>query len=306
MNEQPNSQRSGSSRSQEDYPRFLQDDFPERPAADCRFHIIPCPLERSVSYGGGTANGPRAILEASRQLEAWLEDCIPGDDGIHTSAEIDCNDDDIQSILGRLGDRIRDVFSAGHFPLTIGGEHSISAGPIAALKQIFDDRGETFGVVQIDAHADLRDAYEGNRHSHASVMRRVTDLEIPLFQIGVRSLCVEEIEARRDHQVGFLDAREIAIDGVSKQILPGKFPKNIYITFDVDGFDASLMPATGTPEPGGLMWYDAVQDLENVVQNRTVIAADLVELAPIADQAGPTFTAAKTAYQIMRVSRNQR
>jgi agmatinase len=280
------------------YPRFLQDDLPARAAEACRFHIIPCPLERSVSYGDGTAAGPRAILEASRQLEAWLEDGIPGEAGIHTQEAIDCSPTDVQAILDGLGRQVTDTVAAGHIPITLGGEHAISSGPIKALHEA----GHTFGVVQIDAHADLRDAYEGNPLSHASVMRRVTDLGIPLFQVGVRSLCVEEVEARKTYGVQHIDARELAIDGIPSTILPADFPENIYLTFDIDAFDASLMPATGTPEPGGLFWYNAVQILERVTAGRKVIAADLVELAPLENFHGATFTAAKLAYQIMRVA----
>ena len=284
------------------YPRFLQDDLPPRAPEDCLFQVIPCPLERSVSYGEGTAEGPRALLEASRQLEAWLEDGVPGEVGIHTQAEIDCRSEDVQSILEELGARVLEAVDSGHIPLTIGGEHALSSGPIAALHQA----GYRFGVVQIDAHADLRDAYEGNPLSHASVMRRVTDLGIPLFQFAVRSLCVEEVEARKTLGVRYVDAREIAINGVGSCVLPEDFPELIYLTFDVDAFDASLMPATGTPEPGGLFWYDAVQILKQVTHGRRVLAADLVELAPLAGFHGATFTAAKLAYQMMRVCQRGR
>jgi len=281
-----------------DYPRFLSDDLPERSASDCLFHLIPCPLERSVSYGEGTSAGPRAILEASGQLEAYLEDGVPGDAGIHTAAAIDCSSDDVAGILSALGRRVVDLVAANHIPLTLGGEHALSSGPIAALHRA----GIDFGVVQFDAHADLRDAYEGNRHSHASVMRRVTDLGVPLFQFGVRSLCGEEIQARMDNNVGSIDARQLMTGATFSDLLPASFPKNIYLTFDIDVFDASLMPATGTPEPGGLFWYDVVRVLEDVVRHRRVIAGDLVELAPLANFHGPSFTAAKAAYQIIRVA----
>lgn len=280
------------------YPRFLSDDLPERAASACLFHLIPCPLERSVSYGAGTCGGPRALLEASRQLEAWLEDGVPGDAGIYTAPAIDCTPGDIAEILRDLGKRVVDLVQTNHIPLTLGGEHALSTGPIEALHRA----GIEFGVIQLDAHADLRDAYEGNRYSHASVMRRVTDLGIPLFQFGVRSLCGEEIQARQDNDVGYMDARELMTAATFSNLLPESFPKNIYLTFDIDVFDASLMPATGTPEPGGLFWYDAVRILEDVVRGRHVIAADLVELAPLANSHGPSFIAAKTAYQIIRVA----
>jgi agmatinase len=157
-----------------------------------------------------------------------------------------------------------------------------------------------FGVVQVDAHADLRDTYEGTPYSHACVMRRVVELDIPIFQIGVRNLCQEEVAFRSSRHISCLDAREIDRDGMPDPLLPSDFPRNVYLTFDVDGFDAALMPATGTPEPGGLSWWQAITVIEQVVaEGRRILGVDVVELAPLANMRAPDYVAAKLTYALM-------
>ncbi|MFT5122875.1 MAG: agmatinase [Kiritimatiellia bacterium] len=280
----------------DDYPRFLAEDFPVMDADACRFHIFPCPLERTVSYGGGAAAGPRAILEASIELEAWMEDGIPGRHGIHVHPPIDCSVPETRAILDDLGERVADAVEAGVIPISLGGEHAITMGPIEALHR----RGRRFGVVQIDAHADLRDRYEGSRLSHACVMHRVLDCKIPMFQLGIRSLSAPEAQLRIDHQIPYIDARELMTQGIPDRILPDDFPDEVYLTFDLDAYDASLMPSTGTPEPGGLFWYEALGLMEKICAERRVIAADFVELAPQAGRHAPDFVAAKTVYAFMK------
>ncbi len=274
---------------------FLESEIPDLPPHACFFHVIPAPLEETVSYGGGTAKGPAAILEASYQLEAFDGASCPCELGIHTHEN--CRS------LEAVEDNVSQIWEAGKFPVLLGGEHTVTLGALRALKAA----GVDFGVVQFDAHADLRDQYEGSTLSHACVMRRaVDDLDLPLFQIGVRSLSLEEHQLRENREIGHLDASEIARNGMPESLLPDGFPANIYITFDVDGLDSSLMPATGTPEPGGLSWRDAVCALEAITATRNVIAADFVELAPIAGLHAPDYTVAKLAYTCMGlVSRRQ-
>lgn len=156
-----------------------------------------------------------------------------------------------------------------------------------------------FGVVQFDAHLDLRDEYEGDPLSHACVMMRAVEMGIPVFQIGCRSGCEEEYRARLKHGAGFLDAIDIARNGVPSKILPDDFPETIYITFDVDGLDPSVVPATGTPEPGGLGWYDALDLLAGVIFGRRVAGFDMVELAPAPGLHMADFAVAKLVYKIM-------
>jgi agmatinase len=187
------------------------------------------------------------------------------------------------------------VLKKNGLPVILGGEHTVTLG---ALKAIVDSN-KKIGVVQFDAHADLRDSYEDNRLSHACVMRRVHEMGLPFVQIGIRSLSQEEFRFRRTHDIQSLDAADINTGGIPAEVLPWDFPELIYITFDVDCFDAAIMPATGTPEPGGLTWYQGIDLLHRVCANRTVCGFDVVELAPIPTMHAPDFTAAKLVYKLI-------
>jgi agmatinase len=275
-------------------PAFHSDDLPPSPPSEAAFHIIPVPWETSVSYGGGTANGPNAILHASTQLEAYIDGGIPGKAGLHTAPPVNCEGETTE-ILARIRSATAEVLQFGKLPILLGGEHAMTLGPIQAIKE----KGISFGIVQFDAHADLRDTYQEDPHSHACVMKRIFDLDIPIFQIGVRALSEPEAELRSSSNIGFLDANTIDRSGFPKNTLPEDFPENLFITFDVDGLDPSIMPSTGTPEPGGLSWYQALEGLENVMRDRTVIGADVVELAPKPGMHASDFIAAKLVYKIM-------
>jgi agmatinase len=174
----------------------------------------------------------------------------------------------------------------------LGGEHTVT---YAALKEA----GEEFGIIQFDTHADLRDTYEGDKFSHACAMHRAVNMDIPLFQIGVRSLPVAEVELRKERQIPCLDGYDIGRNGVPKNFLPEGFPEKVYITFDVDGLDPSIMPSTGTPEPGGLNWFQTLQCLKTIVQEKEVIGCDCVELAPIKYFHAPDFLVARLVYNLM-------
>lgn len=277
---------------------FICSKYPQSSPEDAHFHVIPVPLENTVSYGGGTAYGPDAILEASYQLEAFDGTSCPGELGIHTTEAIDCSES-IERSLHNIEMACAPVYQARKTPVLLGGEHSLTLAAVKALHKIKQD----FGVVQIDAHADLRDSYNGSPHSHACVMRRIHELGIPIFQIGVRNLCKEEVEYREKHNIQYLDAREIDWEGIPiKSLLPADFPKNIYLTFDVDGLDAALMPATGTPEPGGLGWWQALDACESAAKGRKILGMDIVELAPQPQLHGASYTAAKLAYALMGIA----
>ncbi|MDG1356700.1 MAG: agmatinase [Akkermansiaceae bacterium] len=276
---------------------FLSSEFPQSSPEDALFHIIPMPMEQTVSYGSGTALGPNAILDASYQLEAFDGKSYPGELGIHTTDVIDCSGD-AQSCFANLEAACLPVYQSGKIPVTLGGEHSLTIAPVRALHSIRQD----FGVVQIDAHADLRDSYEGSPSSHACVMRRVHELDIPIFQIGIRNLCKEEIYCRTSEKIGHLDALEIYRNGIPSDLLPSDFPENIYLTFDVDGLDASLMPATGTPEPGGLGWWQALDACEATAKGRNILGLDVVELAPRPELHSCSYTAAKLTYALMGIA----
>lgn len=277
------------------YPSFLELDIPPASYEEARIHIIPVEMEKSVSYGGGTAAGPRAILEASLQLEAFDGRAVPGEAGMYTHEALQCQADNAAQDLQVIASEVARVLQKNGLPVILGGEHTVTLG---ALKAIIDS-GKKIGVVQFDAHADLRDSYEDNRLSHACVMRRVHEMGLPFVQIGIRSLSQEEFRFRRTHKIQSLDAADINTGGIPAVVLPWDFPEHIYITFDVDCFDAAIMPATGTPEPGGLTWYQVMDLLHRVAANRTVCGFDVVELAPIPTMHAPDFTAAKLVYKLI-------
>ena len=277
------------------YPSFLELDIPPSSYGDARIHIIPVEMEKSVSYGGGTAAGPRAILEASLQLEAFDGRTVPGQVGIYTHEPIKCQAQEVEDDLEVIASEVTRVIQKNGLPVILGGEHTVTLGALKA----FSDSGKKIGVVQFDAHADLRDSYENNRLSHACVMRQVHEMGLPFVQIGIRSLSQEEYLFRRSHNIQSLDAADLYTGGIPAEILPWDFPEQIYITFDVDCFDASIMPATGTPEPGGLTWYQVMDLLHKVAAQRTICGFDVVELAPIPMMHAPDFTAAKLVYKLI-------
>lgn len=251
------------------------------------FHIIPAPYEKTVSYGGGTAQGPEAILKASYQLEAYDGVSCPCEQGIFTH--------EAAQSLEQIEGAISGVLKLGKIPVLLGGEHTVTVSALRALK----DTGEEFGIIQFDAHADLRDTYEGDPFSHACAMRRAVEMGIPLFQIGVRALSMEEVELRKKLNIPHLDGYNIGRNGIPENLLPNNFPEKVYVTFDVDGLDPSIMPSTGTPEPGGLTWFQTFQCLEQIVANKTVIGFDMVELAPIKNLHAPDFLVARLIYNFM-------
>lgn len=275
-------------------PTFHGTDVPPAPAADALFHVIPVPFEASVSYGTGTAQGPRAIIEASAQLELFDGKRIPAVHGIHTADPVDC-DGRPEEVLARIEAAVGRCLALDKCPVVLGGEHTVSAGAISALRR----KHGRFGVVQFDAHADLRDSYQGSAHSHACVMRRIAETGIPVVQLGTRSYSLEEQRYRQEHAITSYDAETICRHGVESVTLPADFPDRIYLTFDVDGLDASVMPATGTPVPGGLSWYQALWLIERILAERACIGFDIVEFAPIAGQHWADFTAAQLTYAIM-------
>ena len=267
--------------------------------ATAAFHVIPMPLEKTVSYGAGTALGPAALIAASNQLERLWRGFEPCAAGIHTTAPIDCSGS-IEAALADLETRTAAVARAGKLPVTLGGEHSLTW---AAVRGVMAGLGRPVGLVQIDAHADLRRAYEGHRHSHASVMQLLVEEEgLALAQFGVRALSPEEAALRNALGVDFVDAEELVTEGIDDITLPEDFPEDVYVSFDVDGLDAALMPATGTPVPGGLGYYQALALVRSALRGRRCVGIDVVELAPIDGAPVWDFTAAQLTYALMGIA----
>lgn len=268
--------------------------------------VIPFGLERSVSYEGGTAKGPQAILNSSPNLEFfdelfWREPFR--DYGIATLAEPVLRGT-LEEELIRLEGLVEAVLSQGKFPLVLGGEHSLTPGAIRP----FARRHEQLTILQFDAHADLRDGYEGEHYSHASAMCRCLDHDnIRLVSVGIRNISAEEIpvlERNRNRIEIFWakDRKKWNAEDVARAVGAGP----VYITFDVDGFDSSLMPATGTPEPGGLFWDEVMEMLDLVSNQAQIVGADVVELAPRPGLHACDFVVARLVYRILNFAHRQK
>jgi agmatinase len=277
--------------------RFLATEVPDLPPREARFHVLPVPYEKTVSYGGGTARGPAAILAASAQLERWDGASDPGAEGIYTWPAVDCSGVP-ERVIEDIASAVARILALGCMPVALGGEHTVTWG---VLRGYLMAGIRDFGVVQIDAHADLRDRYEGNPLSHASVMRRVVEAGFPLVQLGTRAYCEEEREARKAHGVHAFDAAVLVPKGIDSVTLPADFPPNVFFTLDVDGIDPSVLPATGTPVPGGLAWYQTLGLFESVARQRRIIGFDVMEFAPIPGFHAFDFAAALLAYKMMGI-----
>jgi agmatinase len=261
-----------------------------------RVTIIPAPLEYSVCYMQGTAHGPQAILDASSQMELYDEElaCRPIEVGIYTRPALDYTGRDHASALELTGQAVREVLARGQLPFILGGEHSLSASAIAITREYFPD----LTVVHIDAHGDLRDTYEGTPLSHASVERRVVDMGIPLTEIGIRSISPEEVEfLKTSPNVAITWGYQMA-KGTAR-IPWERLSSHTYVTLDLDALDPSEMPAVGTPEPGGLHWYQLLDLLHEICQRTTIVGMDVVELCPMEGQARADFLAARLVYKMI-------
>jgi agmatinase len=240
--------------------------------------ILPVPFERTTSYGKGTSNGPAAILRASQSMELWDEELggEPASVGIATIAPFHPEAFDMEQAMAELEAECHRHMKAGKFLVTLGGEHSLSIAPVRAAKRVFGTGKEGIGIVQFDAHADLREEFEGTPYSHASVMRRVLDEGIPSLPIGIRSLSAPEAELARKKKIPIVWGHEL--DGLEKRFddLLAKLPRRVYLTFDIDYFDPALVPGTGTPEPGGGAWYPTLRLLRKLFAAKEVVAMDVV------------------------------
>ncbi|MFH1112136.1 MAG: agmatinase [Patescibacteria group bacterium] len=259
--------------------------------------ILPVPYEATTTYGVGTGRGPAAIIEASRHMELWDSELARDFSrlGFYTFPELEPDMSGPGATVVRVGEAVSSVLKDKRWPLVLGGEHSITAGVVAAMKIKY----KKLSVLQIDAHTDLRNEYQGSKWSHACTMRRVYDLGVPNVAVGIRSMCDEEACFIKKTGLGnrIFSTTEISI----KKVL-ALLTDQVYITVDVDGFDPSIMPGTGTPEPGGLTWYQVIDLLRAVSKQKKIVGADIVELAPIPGQPAGDFLAAKLGYKIIGYS----
>lgn len=266
---------------------------------DAKALIVPFGLEASVSYGGGTSEGPAAILAASHEVELFDDElwCEPFREyGVATMRPFAIRKP-IEAALEQIEDVAEQALAAGKFALFLGGEHSITAGSIRPYARKYPD----LAILHFDAHADLRDGFEGEHYSHAAALRRCLDFEhVTLVSCGIRNISAGEIpflEANR-HRINIHWGRDRENWSIEEIVAPLK-GRPVYVTFDLDGFDGSVMPSTGTPEPGGIYWNDAVKILRAASRISNWVGADVNELAPIKDFHAPDFLAAKLCYKIL-------
>ena len=261
--------------------------------------VVPFGLEKTVSYGGGTRNGPKEIIKASHQVELYDEElnCEPFKKiGIKTLKpfKIEKNVKKALSVMSKIN---QDILGKKLFPMTLGGEHSITSGCISPFTKKF----KNICLLHFDAHADLRDSYNGEKFSHASAIRRCLDYpNVSVISFGIRNISKEEIPflKRNSKRIKIFWAKDKSKWDLNKfkRLIKNK---NVYITFDVDGLDSGIMPATGTPEPGGLFWDETLNILRIAAKNSNIVGADLNELSPIKGFNSYNFLAAKLVYKIL-------
>jgi agmatinase len=267
---------------------------PEYSAAEyAKVVLIPVPYDRTSTWMKGADKGPSAIIEASTHMELYdIEtDSEVYKKGIFT-AEPENYPELPEDMVDKVAEQVQKYIENGKFVVVMGGEHSVSLGPVKAHIKNYTDTT----VLQLDAHSDLRDEYNGSKYNHACVMARITEL-CPIVQVGIRSMDTSEKKALDTNRVIF--AAEISTNNNwIEKVLP-KLSKNVYLTVDLDVFDPSIMPSTGTPEPGGLSWYDVLRLLRAVFEKKNVVGFDVVELCPDERNKAPDFLAAKLIYKLL-------
>jgi len=266
--------------------------------------IYSAPLENTVSYGPGTKNGPKEILKASHYVEFYDEETnceLCFEKGITTLPIKNFDSLKSQTAINRIEKDVTNLISDDKFVVMLGGEHTVTLGSVLAHHKKYDD----LSILQFDAHSDLRDSYEGSKFSHASVMSRVFEFNKKIVQVGIRAQCKEEADFIKDNNIKTFYARDIRSEKSNvkwQNRLINALTDNVYITFDIDGFDPIIVPATGTPEPGGLFWDETLDLIKLVGNKKNIVGFDVVELAPSKFHTSSNFVAAKLVYKILNYS----
>jgi agmatinase len=267
-----------------------------------RYVVLPVPYDSTVSYRTGSREGPFAILTASRQVELFdpklkKEIHLPG---IFTADPVETDTRGPKEMNQRLFKIASKFVRDGKFLLSLGGEHSISSALIQAVKT----RHKKVSVLHVDAHLDMRDSWQGSPYSHASVIRRVQEMGIKTVSVGIRNISHEEHNYLSKNHFPVFTAEQICLSGDDdwmEEVSDG-LTEQVYLSIDIDGFDPAFAPGTGTPEPGGLDWYQITKLLNLLAENHTIVGADIVEVLPIAGQAVTEFLAAKLAARIIALT----
>lgn len=268
---------------------------------DSKIVILSAPLEKTVSYGKGTSKGPKEILNASHYVEFYDEEMdreLCFELGICTLPEIKLEKLSSKKAVKKIYEEVKVQLEIGKFVVTLGGEHAISSAPIKAYAEKF----ENLSILQFDAHSDLRDTYENSKFSHASVMARVAEFTKDIVQVGIRAQAMEESVFIKENGIKTFYSRAIrqGVHGANWQNeVVNSLKENVYITFDVDGFDPSVISATGTPEPGGLFWDESLDLIKKVGSDKNIVGFDIVELAPSKYSESSSFNTAKLLYKML-------
>ena len=261
--------------------------------------IMQVPYEKTVTYRKGTVSGPAAIIESSKKLELFDDELNQETYkiGIHTMDPLAVSDLTSEGMIDTVYRTTQELLKAGKFPAILGGEHSLSIGSVKALKEVYPN----LSVLQLDAHYDMRDEYYGSKFNHGCVARRISEI-CPIVQLGTRSLSREEkdfLSTQANGRVKSVSVYDILETPLWKDVISKSLTENVYITIDLDVFDPSLMPAVGTPEPGGIGWYETLDLLREVSKDKKIVGFDVVELCPIKGQVASDFLAAKLVYRLL-------
>lgn len=259
---------------------------------DANIVILPVPFDKTSTWIKGADKGPQAIIEASKNME--LYDIETNSEvykkGIFTEKEIIARDS--REMIKKTYGKVKSLLEDKKFVVVLGGEHSVSFGTIKAYSDFF----KSFSVLHLDAHSDMRDSYEGSKYSHACVMSRVKEITEEIVSVGIRSMDSSELKNINRRKTFYASEIYQSKNWINKMVR--QLSRDVYISIDLDVFDPSIMPSTGTPEPGGLDWYQVINLLENVSRNRNIVGFDVVELCPSQDKA-PDFLAAKLIYKLL-------
>lgn len=260
--------------------------------------IIPVPYDKTTTYIHGTSKGPAAIIDASRYMERFDDELNQETFkiGIHTVDALNVENSSSEEMVSAVSAQVSELLKANKFPVVLGGEHSVSVGSVKAFKDVYPN----LSVLHLDAHNDLRDELFGSKLNHGCVARRISEL-CPVVQVGTRSMSKEEKDflATAAGRVKTFSVYDILESPMWKEAVASSLTDTVYISIDLDVFDPALVPATGTPEPGGIGWYEVLDLLKDIAKSRKVVGFDVVELCPMPGNVAPDFLAAKLIYRLL-------
>ncbi|NQU73645.1 MAG: agmatinase [Candidatus Omnitrophica bacterium] len=262
--------------------------------------VVPTPYESTTTYRKGTSSGPRAIIEASTHMEMFDDELNQETYkiGIHTMEELQVRGLSSEDMIKKVKEAVRDLIKTNKFPVILGGEHSVSIGAVQAFKENYED----LSVLYLDSHYDLKDEFNGSKFNHGCTARRISE-SAGLVEAGTRSISKEEKEFLNNlpagTKVNVISVYDILDDALWKDKVGQLLSKNVYISIDLDVFDPSIVPAVGTPEPGGIGWYEFLELLSLIIMNRNIVGMDIVELCPVKDHIASDFFAAKLTYRLL-------